>query len=206
MIVFLWLGNVVVGQWVDVTNQISPGDWVGDWWTNNNDSFIPSPTTTTYEIDPNQIEWQPMVTAWRCNKKWHLLDGQSNSINTTFGCDCEQWFKQVDNKCLDCNLESVCCGIELNTKVPFIGNCIEDKNYGGIWAEQAFPTLMWALTQILVTVILILSFVLILIWGIMIATGNASGGKKMIMKVVVGLALLWASGVILRLINPNFFG
>jgi len=53
---------------------------------------------------------------------------------------------------------------------------------------------------------LIVSFVLIIVGGIMIATGNPSGGKKMIMKVVVGIALLGASGVILRLINPNFFG
>jgi len=108
---------------------------------------------------------------------------------------------------MDCDLPDVCCWIELNTRVPFIGKCIEDPKYkGGMSAERAFPTLMWALTQILVTVILIVSFVLILIGGIMIATGNPSGGRKMIMKVVVGLALLWASGVILRLINPNFFG
>jgi len=40
----------------------------------------------------------------------------------------------------------------------------------------------------------------------MIATGNPSEGKKMIIKVVIGIALLGASGVILRLINPNFFG
>ncbi|MEI6118918.1 MAG: hypothetical protein WCP92_07000 [bacterium] len=62
------------------------------------------------------------------------------------------------------------------------------------------------MTKILVTLILITSFVLIIIGGIMIATGNPSGGRKMIMNVVIGIALLGASGVILRLINPNFFG
>ncbi|MEI7919487.1 MAG: hypothetical protein WCH65_04760 [bacterium] len=45
----------------------------------------------------------------------------------------------------------------------------------------------------LVTVILIVSFVLILIGGIMITTGNPSGGKKMIINVVIGIALLGAS-------------
>jgi hypothetical protein len=42
--------------------------------------------------------------------------------------------------------------------------------------------------------------------GIMISIGKRPEGKKMITNVIVGIALLWASGVILRLINPNFFG
>ena len=62
------------------------------------------------------------------------------------------------------------------------------------------------MTKILVTVILIISFVLIVVGGIMISIGKASEGKKMITNVIVGIALLGASGVILRLINPNFFG
>jgi hypothetical protein len=53
---------------------------------------------------------------------------------------------------------------------------------------------------------LIVSFLLIVIGGIMISTGNPKWGKDMIMKVIIGIALLGASGVILRLINPNFFG
>jgi hypothetical protein len=48
--------------------------------------------------------------------------------------------------------------------------------------------------------------VLIIIWGIMISTGDPAWGKKLIIKVVMGIALLGASWVILRLINPNFFG
>jgi hypothetical protein len=40
----------------------------------------------------------------------------------------------------------------------------------------------------------------------MISIGKASEGKKMITNVIIGIALLGASGVILRLINPNFFG
>lgn len=74
-----------------------------------------------------------------------------------------------------------------------------------VTSEDAFPVLMGSLTQILVTIILIVSFVLIIIGGIMISTGNLSGGKSLIIKVVIGIALLGASGVILRLINPNFF-
>ena len=138
---------------------------------------------------------------------------EANAINTK--CICMEWYKMNDQeKCISCNTPWVCCGIELNTNVPFIGKCIESDagtwyvGSGETWvtADEAFPVLMSSLTKILVTIILIVSFVLIIIWGIMIATGNPSWGKKMIIKVVVGIALLWASGVILRLINPNFFG
>jgi hypothetical protein len=45
----------------------------------------------------------------------------------------------------------------------------------------------------------------------MISSGGASEehakkGKDLITHVVIALALLGASGVILRVINPNFFG
>lgn len=127
-------------------------------------------------------------------------------------CLCPTGTKDVDGTCTSCKAKWVCCGVELNTSVPFIGKCIESEaSYTSpdeTWVtwDQAFPVLMWSLTKILVTVILILSFVLIVIGGIMIATGDPSGGKKMIIRVVIGIALLGASGVILRLINPNFFG
>ena len=204
MIVFLWLGNVVMGQYSvcpdpstrfyqDCRSCIDNGwTWVDDECSGE-------------KLDEETTSSAQNVAEWKCSKEWALRD-EDNSKNTIAWCDCVEWFKQVGDKCLDCNLESVCCGVELNTKVPFIGKCIEDESYGGVSSEKAFPTLMWALTQILVTIILIVSFVLIIVGGIMIATGNPSWGKKMIMKVVIGIALLWASGVILRLINPNFFG
>jgi hypothetical protein len=62
------------------------------------------------------------------------------------------------------------------------------------------------LVKILISVILVASFILIIVAGVMIATGDAKWGKDMIIKVAIWLAILWASGVILRLINPNFFG
>lgn len=126
--------------------------------------------------------------------------------------ECSSTQKCIDSHCKNCSDPDVCCGISLNTNIPFIGKCIED-NQANRWSDEtsvtwttAFPVLMWSLTKILVTLILIISFVLIIIGGIMIATGNPSGGKKMIINVVIGIALLGASGVILRLINPNFFG
>jgi len=144
---------------------------------------------------------------------WLLGDGPKGWVINSFGvCSCPDWTKNIDGVCKPCSDSGVCCGISLNTNVPFIGNCIESSSTDkgtdetNVTWETAFPVLMWSLTKILVTVILILSFVLIVVWGIMIATGDPSWGKKMIMKVVVGIAILGASGVILRLINPNFFG
>jgi len=157
------------------------------------------------------------ATAWAaCDKTMNSkLAWKSNAIVSKSGiwCVCKPGFKNVNNECKPCNAEWVCCGIELNTNVPFIGKCIEDGSVENLSPDEtkvtsstAFPVLMWSLTKILVTIILIVSFVLIIIGGIMIATGDPGWGKKMIMKVVVGIALLGASGVILRLINPNFFG
>ena len=61
------------------------------------------------------------------------------------------------------------------------------------------------------TSVLIVGFLSLIIWGFMIATwgfaeGNVKQGKELILKVIIGIILLWASGIILNLINPNFFG
>lgn len=134
-------------------------------------------------------------------------------VNSLWACVCGPGYKNVNNVCKSCSDPWVCCWMKLNTSIPFVGKCVEE-NATNVWDgeetwvtwDTAFPVLMWSLTKILVSVILIVCFVLIVIGGIMIASGNPSWWKSMIRKVVIGIALLWASGVILRLINPNFFG
>lgn len=112
--------------------------------------------------------------------------------------------------------------IKLNTNIPFIGRCIRlswswgDGKDGTVWATsvsqvEAFPRLMRALMNILMTVILVASLIMIIAGGVMIASSGAASwwyeqGKSMIRKVIIGLILLGASGLILALINPNFFG
>lgn len=152
-------------------------------------------------------------------------------------CECPEWSKNIDWICESCAEPNVCCGIQLNTKVPFIGNCIEfakkcidwkcpndlykcinwkcrvvktDPNQTVVDEEEAFPNLMGWLIKILVTIIMLWSFVAILAGGVMISAAwsdeqKATKGKKLIIDVVIALALLGASGVILRLINPSFF-
>lgn len=168
-------------------------------------------------------------------------------------CKCPTWTTLVKGEwCVSCDTPWVCCGVKLNTKIPFIGDCIEldskawdsckensdcgewgtcihrkdeQWNFSEEWTCQydndsdetkvtdktAFPLLMWGLTKMMVTVILLMSFILILVGWVMISAswsddGQAREGKKLIGKVLIGIALLGASGVILRLINPHFFG
>jgi len=183
MVMFLWWGHNVFGDDSLVTND-SQWQWI---------PTTPPPTTEKTPCPAGKDLW-----------------GHSH-MNVLSTCVCDDWWKEVKGVCKDCTLSDVCCGVELNTDVPFIGKCLEDQAYSGndptvVSEEDAFPVLMSSLTQILVTVILIVSFLLIVIGGIMISTGNPKWGKDMIIKVIIGIALLGASGVILRLINPNFFG
>ena len=186
-----------------------------------------------YDTECNSDE---VCDAWICVKQEDSMrnKGESNSPKTgcekngkrvgtdAVGvCNCNDGYKRVDDECKSCSTEGVCCGIELNTKVPFIGNCIElsnkswtttgDADETTVSEKNAFPVLMGGLTKMMVTIILLIGFIGILVGGVMISAswGSdswASEGKKLIGRVIVALALLGASGVILRLINPNFFG
>ncbi len=105
--------------------------------------------------------------------------------------------------------------ISLNTNVPFVWNCISLRASSSADTTQvtpttAFPRLLWGLTKIVMTVILIFCFMAIIVGGVLISMGGASEEqakkwKDLIKHVVMALALLGASGVILRVINPSFF-
>lgn len=105
--------------------------------------------------------------------------------------------------------EKKCNWIKLNTDFPIIWNCIWDKENEN--STNAFPTMIWALTKIIITFVLVVCFILIIVSWIMRAWAWEDSSKKtkakdIIKKVAVTILLLWFSGVILRLINPNFFG
>lgn len=80
-------------------------------------------------------------------------------------------------------------GVQLNTDVPFVGKCInKDKT------SDAFPVLIGGLFKMVVTAILIVSFVMIIVGGVMrMMPGKAQQGKDLITKVAIGLAILGAS-------------
>ncbi len=100
---------------------------------------------------------------------------------------------------VDCSAE--CNWVKLNTCFPIIWNCIESKD-----ATGAFPTMMWALAKIIVSLILVVCFILIIYAGILWAMDKPKDAIKWIKTVAITVLLLWFSWVILRLINPNFFG
>lgn len=183
-------------------------DCINNWWnwvlqaSLGNEYACEWEDQTTTTSNPSNPSNQPAAS--QCNGV-----GEKDPLVPLTDCACTGWYIRINKKCVDCTDPGVCCGVKLNTSIPFIGNCIETKAQdatNGLNDGEAFPLLMGMLTKILISVILITSFVLIVVAGVMIATGNPKWGKDMIVKVAVGLAILWASGVILRLINPNFFG
>jgi len=101
--------------------------------------------------------------------------------------------------------------IMLNTYVPFVWRCI--KKSTDWWSDtdlvNVFPKLIGWTARIVMTAIIIVWFLWIMIWWFMIASDGAFGTKamwvKLIVSVIAWLILLWASGTILNLINPEFF-
>lgn len=138
-----------------------------------------------------------------------LACGAWEKDNWFGGCVCEDWFTRIDSVCTKCDWDKVCCGVKLNTDIPFIWKCIAFKSQDSdseITEENAFPTLMAWFTKLLMTVILIVCFLVIIVAWVLRTTWDSKKWKDMIKWVAIALALLWASGVILRLVNPNFFG
>ncbi len=96
-----------------------------------------------------------------------------------------------------------CEWVDLNTYVPFIWDCLEEDDW--------FADLIWGLSNILVTGIIVVALVALVVGGVMMTMWWAeqslySKWKELLIKVAVGIFLLWASWVILYMINPNFFG
>ena len=119
----------------------------------------------------------------------------------------QEWLKGVPET--DGNAwrtQETCKWIKLNTEFPLIWNCIW-TSWTGINATNAFPVMITALTKIVMQVILVVCLILIIVWWIFIASDEKLGkGKELIKKVAIVILLLWFSSVILKLINPNFFG
>lgn len=108
---------------------------------------------------------------------------------------CENaWCSYVSNKCLSCN------GIKLNTNIPFIGNCIPSSSQ-----QEIFPLFIGWLIKFATSLLLLVGFLCILVGGVLIASDKVTEWKNLIMKVARALAAVWASGIILKIINPNFF-
>ncbi len=172
-------------------------------------------------------DWYFSDGKWCCIKCWAGQTGDN-----AWWCKCDEAKKDEckandekmnDKTCkCECDPSKACCWIKLNTVVPFIGDCIEmttqNSTHTSNWDNtsnvnqlNAFPFLMMGLSKILVTVILIFSFLIVIsAWLLMVTwvydEKYYTKWKDMITKVLMALILLWSSGLILKLINPSFFG
>lgn len=219
-VLFLLMGSVSFGQnWTEI--NLSNNSATNASLNRNNNTNTTNPGGNPIMMQDKSLETadkQPSNVTFfelpQCNEGDKYLDAQLIKI-----CKCPETTKPIDWVCKPCTDEWVCCGIKLNTNVPFIGNCIElskskptteTPGETTVTEETAFPILMGSLTKILVTIIILIGFIGILIGWVMITASwgsdsGASKGKELIWRVIIALALLGASWVILRLINPNFF-
>jgi hypothetical protein len=201
------------------------------------DKFICVKNNITLEFCPCKTPaWAKCETYWtgrfdsgdgcceECGYWSKVSDTWTGCVCIKTNADCESKWERLNEKTCKCECDPTkkCCGILLNTVVPFIGDCIEmttqnsisdpsDPNKSRVNQLNAFPFLMMWLSKILVTIILIFSFLIIIAAWLMMTTGvykeqNYKTWVDRITKVIVWLILLWASGLILRLINPSFFG
>ena len=143
--------------------------------------------------------FQTTADARKCNydrcKAKNPLGGAANDMN--YVCNCKYG---VDGKWWT-------IWIPLNTNFPFIGSCLE-KSWGDGSDEAALsvlPTVINALSKMLIVIILVVGVIMVIIGGIQWAMGEPKKGQEMIKKVAIGFALLGAMSAILALINPNFF-
>lgn len=114
--------------------------------------------------------------------------------------------------------------IKLNTDFPFIWNCINitksgrpvdqistsDGTVSIIREDSIFPVLLTALSKIVMSLILLGCFILLIVGGFELITWqsviSAGDGMGKIKVVLAALALLGTASVILKVVNPNFFG
>lgn len=176
---------------------------------------------------------------WQVNSEWNWAQTETSPTpatpDTNWGAQeptpqntqCEQtvtcntWAWEMPDptnpcKCV-CNPDKKCCGVQLNTVVPFIWDCIEldaDSSRGdttSVNSMTAFPILMQWLMKILMSVIMVFSFIMVIVAWLLMTTwafwkSNGFDKWKTILKnVIISLILLWCSWLILSLINPSFF-
>lgn len=126
-----------------------------------------------------------------------ILDAEAEAINgnTPEKKECKDW----------------CCGIKLNTNFPGIWTCISFGKNGNTNPTNVFQKTIWTFTKLIMSIILVVCFVMIIIAWIMRAwawedSSQKTKAKKLIERVAITILLIWFSWVILRIINPNFFG
>lgn len=144
-----------------------------------------------------------LLSLWLLGNIFSVAD--ANNTCTWNNC----WNNTTNQSGTSTSSKTVCNGIKLNTNFPFVGSCIGFE-WGKTNQINVFPKMVKSLMKLIISVIMLMSLIIIIIAGVMVTSsgydsGNYKKGLDLINKVATGLALLGASGVILKLINPNFF-
>ena len=152
-----------------------------------NDKYQASFKEKYIQEHPDNPSWWKGAFAEEFDKKsWYNLDPENICTKA--------WCLYFHDKCV------ACPWIRLNTDIPFIGNCIPTDSQ-----SEIFPVFIGWLIKFATSLLLLVGFICIIVGGVMVACGKDKEGKDLIKKVVYAMALLWASWVILKMINPNFF-
>lgn len=112
-------------------------------------------------------------------------------------------------------------GIKLNTNFPFIGNCIKLTNNadGEVQTQESingttltipegtiFQALLTAMSKIVMSLVLVWSLVTLIYAWFTAIQWDRNTARWYIKIVIWVIALLGTASVILKAINPNFFG
>lgn len=112
-----------------------------------------------------------------CFNKCKNVQGETEEFCT---CKCNWW-------------------IVLNTNFPFVGRCIAKTS------DDTVGKITNVFTDILMTIIITAGFAMLIWAGVQFAMNKPKEGRWIIINVIIAFAALWSLGIILRLINPNFF-
>lgn len=195
--------------------------WVVNIWSVSSSAWSQTFTRACSDTPSNDgycTEWCANVN-WSCSPAITAC-GDFEAAPWWWQCQaCITWETKPNEshtRCI-CDPNYKCCWIQLNTVVPFIWDCIELDTNSSRWdttsvnSVTAFPVLMQWLMKLLMSAIMVFSFLMVIVAWLMMTTwafSNSSFTKwKTILKnVIISLILLWCSWLILSLINPSFFG
>ena len=159
--------------------------------------------------NPNYTELNRQINEAGKKAYEEIRNKQANDFQKTIGDISKAQNDKANAIMLKEARRTKCNGIKLNTNFPFVGSCIGFE-WGKTNQINVFPKMIKSLMKLIISVIMLMSLIIIIIAGVMVTSsgydsGNYKKGLDLINKVATGLALLGASGVILKLINPNFF-
>lgn len=216
------------------------------WWKWEYSGAIQCCVEWTACANPKNSSWlcdSPLVF----DSNWECCVTCTNPVDSSWNCqnwftpqwwccldnwNCQNWYYDENTQCQKCTWDTVpnadrtkcicdsskkCCWIQLNTVVPFIGDCIEMNSDSSRWdttsvtSVTAFPILMQWLMKILMSAIMVFSFLMVIVAWLSMTTWAFGWSwftkwKTILKNVIISLILLWCSWLILSLINPNFFG